>query len=486
MKTLFIQRIDKYIDTYAKKMICIFIIGILITMCYSTVLDIRIYYYDSQYYWELSNSFIGEEGFSFLNYPQSFRGYFFPFLLFIFSYPLTLMGCDPVWGLRLLSAITLSTLCCILLPVILSELTKRSISLIQRLIPLVLILFFWRGLILYPLSDMYSLTFALSAIVLVIYMTKMSMKTWISGISALAVGILFYAAYNTRTIYLFSIAALVAVLLFSYKKIGIYNLLFWAVFISVGFFLAAIPQILINHHNLGLVSIEVITDMVDKSGLFSAQLFTGIIAQGYESNINPDYPIGALRFEDPVGWKILNSTGGWRIGTITDYLNLVLRYPLEFVGIYLRHLATYLNPVYGEVYISNFYKPKFIYTVLNYLILCYGILLIRYDIENIGAGNGFKKAVTNFINRIKYAIPIIMPCIAILPGQPEGRFFFPLYVLAYGLFSFIVDSSSMWKKIKSKWTSILLITVITFLVLCSFWSMEFSLPHVEMPMFTLY
>lgn len=95
---------------------------------------------------------------------------------------------------------------------------------------------------------------------------------------------------------------------------------------------------------------------------------------------------------------------------------LIFRYPLDFIGIYVRHFLNILYPIYPNQYIYDIEKDKSFFLILFYTILFLG--------------------ATNFINSFQlknskwiWFVLILVPCVCILPGAVEIRFFIAFYFL---------------------------------------------------------
>jgi hypothetical protein len=94
-----------------------FIFGFIIVFVYSSVKNIRIYTCDSAIYWQLGSSFSSAKGFSFLNYPATYRGYFFPFVLNILQDIGHILFSDHIMGFVLGISIFTSLVITVALPV---------------------------------------------------------------------------------------------------------------------------------------------------------------------------------------------------------------------------------------------------------------------------------------------------------------------------------------------------------------------------------
>ncbi|MDR0221415.1 MAG: hypothetical protein LBI54_08450, partial [Lachnospiraceae bacterium] len=290
---------------WQNKMLVSFIVVWAITFLFLLITDNRDLIYDSELYFGLSQSFTLDGDFSFRYFPETYRGYFYPFCLLVFrAAALGLFG-DHFLGVWIFAALLLAITSCVLLPKLLELLTGRvNQPLACYFAPAALILFFWRGSVIYPDSDLPALCFMLAATVCLYAAgtradtrpapttrrpsptvngdsattsvvgavgnrpTKANIKTALLYFLA---GFFAYGAYNTRTIYLFSALGLVLIYVYlCYKrtsksssplksKPAILDVILLLLIIAAGVAVAAAPQLYINMHTQGLPSIAVVT-----------------------------------------------------------------------------------------------------------------------------------------------------------------------------------------------------------------------------------
>lgn len=307
---------------------------------------------------------------------------------------------------------------------------------------------FWSGLFLYFLTDAVALMF-LSIGIYFLFLDK--------KIGYLLGGVFMYITYNTRTIYLFPIIVII-LFLFIYKLRAKDKSVFLAtVFIFAGIILAAIPQVIVNKNNHGVISAKVYTagNSGDYgNGLFSWQLAQGLKLAEYETyvGVRDKHSSGGVAFTDTTGERIWREEGiDSQTVIIKDIVKLFFKYPLDMVGIYVRHFINMLNPVWGEMYIKNLEKVKIHLTIINYIIL-YIIVYWNIGVKEKSIKN-IKELLTDS-NKEKLKIYItrctlLIPCIAILPGSVELRFFYPMYMLIYVYLIYNIGLSG----IKKVWMS---------------------------------
>lgn len=175
----------------------------------------------------------------------------------------------------------------ILLPNIFVSLIGGKTSFIRRLFTPACVAIFFPGLIAYPLSDLPAICLIITSLALIVYASKQNFL--LCGIAlALFSGVASYGAYNTRTIYLFTIALLIFLIptLILREKRTIIRIALTFFFI-IGVILTSIPQSLINLKYLNTPTPFVIANF-NNTSLFANQLKWGITVQRYETGYIPD------------------------------------------------------------------------------------------------------------------------------------------------------------------------------------------------------
>ena len=233
---------------------------------------------------------------------------------------------------------------------------------IRNLISGILLLVYFRGLFTYPLTDLYAAGFIFLA-ALVVYRVFDSKKFFAMLFFA---GIFAYLAYNIRTIYLFSLSALsVVVIVNALKEKNIFSKIICVVSYFGGVLAASVPQILLNQKFHQVFSI-----FVNNGNLFVKQLFWGLTHVRYETYVGtiPQHNPG-LKFIDMTGSKVLDLIGS-EIGqsTITDYVKVFFRYPIECVSNYVKHICNVFFPIFPDMYIENLDANKYFLAGLALLI----------------------------------------------------------------------------------------------------------------------
>ena len=313
----------------------------------------------------------------------------------------------------------------------------------------------------YPLSDIPASFFMFSAIAIVIALgddgsQKISVAGVVQGIGA---GVFIYAAYNTRAVFLFGGALLV--LFYIIRNIWKRN---WKNFLYLigmfaGMLLIAMPQMLINHQYIGVYSPKVYTEQAYgyQHDLQSQQVLWGLTMPRYETYTGDqdEYPNPGVVFNDPVG-KEIEQREKLQIETfsITAIFKLFLKYPVDMLGIYGRHLINAVTPVFPQMYITNMYSNKGWY-------ICLAILLWL----GCGVGVIFGEQTQKYnIWTGLYLLAAVIPPVLQMTGALEWRFFMPVHLLLYYYVCNEIDVKSVMVRLKHQWLRVLAVCVVIFML----------------------
>lgn len=394
--------------------VVLFVILFVASIIVHTIINNTDAHYDDSIYWWLGKAL----GWNVKNIEWGFRGWLLPYI-FSMCYQFGLLFQSEFVGYRIFASLMFAFAFTFLFSYIAKILdfkaSNRRIALAGGVCGVVFFIFF-RGLFIYTLSDFYAFTLSLLSVVFLHSLIEREQRLYIKSIEAFCLGLCLYGTYNIRTIYLFSLIACFCVMiiwqLFGKKWL---ETIVTGGCCGIGMFLCAIPQMIVNHNLSGNYSWKVPTE-----GLMLYQLQWGVTAERYATFIGDpaQYSTAGMFFVDNVGQAILNKEQITEFASYGQLIRVMLKYPLDFIGIYVRHFLNMLYPIYPEQYIQDLTKDK---SVL--LILFYTILFI---------------AVSNFIllfqlksKRWVWICLILLPCLCILPGAVEIRFFIALHFLIY-------------------------------------------------------
>jgi len=448
-----------------------FILGFIILFVFSLISNIKTYYYDASGYWQLGHTFISSKGFSFLNYPKTDRGYFFPFILSISSKIGRMLFSNERIGYMLCASLFVSFVFTIALPVIFIK-NKDKNYIIQSLVPIIIFLLFWQDLLIYPLSDILPLGFVVIACAIafkIIICEKSRFKLrWLfyivcAFIMPLIIGILLYGAYNTRTIYLFVVPVFLISFIFLNRKKGIIFLIIALIAFALGFLIPAIPQMMLNYRDYKSFSPLVI------SGLFTGMLGWGTLYQRYDTYVGPGNYSPAMLYLDPAGKAIMDKIGVTSFASVGQYLKAVIHYPFDFLGLYARHVINAFFLPFPKSYLA-----KFNYNAPFYMLFNYTLLFIA-SIGGLQIIKG-KKFHFKYLGNPRFLmiLSIMITCVLMILSIDEPRYFMPAYVIVYAFLAFICPYKKIWNSFKSKWVRYVFAYIAVLALMCTVWGSTFA------------
>lgn len=420
----------------------VFAVVFAVSLLYAARANVTELYFDSKYYWKLSNV-IYENGLDpiyILRFPESVRGYFFPVLIGYFR-----IFFHGIAGWRVLASLSMATCFSLSLPY---AVKGRGISSLKEsvrtLLAYALFMWIWGDLMQYPLSDFIACFLLISAIAF-LRTVPQQQKTRLKILSGFIAGALLYAAYNTRTTYLYSIIIVPAAFVLINRK-RTRTILITGLSVIFGMAFLSLPQCYINNHNEGKNSPLVNYDLIDN------EVFKGLTTARYETYIGDFevYPRSGLIFDDPAGWQIVQrenlSEETFRLSNI---FRLFLKYPLDMTGIYFRHLLSLLTPVWRQIYITDIYGfdlLTILISILLWLTAGYGVL-IQIKEQDINLN-------------VLWILAVCLPGLLQIFDEPELRFFLPLYLLCYDYVFVQIDWKKYLRALRANWPQVLILSVL--------------------------
>jgi len=436
--------------------VIIFIISTGIVLFLTMLVNNEEYPFDSGYYYSLSESFFSSGKFSIENYPASYRGIIFPLLLSLFNKIARIFHGSGLFGWRYLISL-FSGLFLLSFPSIFGMTGKRKIS----PIPLLLLIIVWRGLFFVPLSDLiaaYFLIFALACINKAYFRIYNKSFGFFELLLFCLSGIFFYAAYNTRTIYLFTLP-FILLIIFLNKNIGKIKSIIIISTICIGIIVLGSFQIVSNKKTYNKYSLFVQTQIGFGTSLFVNQLFEGIDIDLYETYMSGGPDFYAYKYTDNSGKQVIE-TENVSTRNYKNYIKILCKYPFEMLSIFFRHFFVMLNPVDGGGYVySHNVKTRFILTLLNYSMLFMVVIFLKREvfepmlikrnkIEDIKIQ--IEKEYQGKIIPFLSIMTLIVPFIAIIPGMVEERFALPFWLIVYGFIAYKIDFKKEFLYYKQK------------------------------------
>ncbi|TCL59355.1 hypothetical protein EDD76_10492 [Kineothrix alysoides] len=459
-----------------------FCIGTILIFADLLICNVRETYGDANGYSLMANYFKQEGLFNFyLNIPQdiiekylfSIRGYAWPFIMAVCK----IFSMDTQIGYWFFAAIFMSSGLAYALPEVFEKLFEKKVSIFQRIIPIIITILFWNGLIIYPLSDIPSVVTVSWALMLLIKISS-DKHVIINLITAVLCGVCLGVSYYIRSgckpiVFLALAIVIVYKLKKQYvKKIGV------IVAMLLGIGISAVPQIMLNISSNNVNSYEV--PIFFTSGIEGLEYYSGIKDIRYETNITGIHPEVVMLSSSKLADNILAAEDiEGRDVKISTVLKLAVKYPLEFLGLYTTKFANYIDPRYGnEVYVKDLNSRQYLIMVSNFLLwlsmfLGLGIQINR-DVEN-GGSSQFKNIKVFFQRYFLYIFAFILPALIHLAGtHVEARYFYPCYVILYMYLASECPWKEVWNLLKKKTVTIAIVSIALFGCVNSIWNFTFE------------
>ncbi len=436
---------------------CVFLFLLVV----SRLFNVFEYYFDSAYYLNTGDS-VFQNGFHITQFPETFRGYFFMVLFSGMKLLFAKAGLGAHWAWRVMVNLMLSTVTVVFLPEIFSDFIsdisdnglKRKIS--SLIVFFAIFILYWGSFIQYVLSDFPAVFFFLGGCYFLLRWLKeeYSRKTLVNAFIS---GMLFYAAYNTRVVWLYGI--IVAVVSFIVKLILSKKLKIMLGFIAmlIGVILISLPQGMINYNYRGVYTPRVLTEQFTgyKNNLQAQQLCWGLNlshAECYIGDLNV-YPENAMTFLDSSGHEIIiREQLDADIFGYKDIFKLFFKYPFDMLGIYTRHFLGVMTPIFLEAQITNAMCNKGFYIafmIILWILSAVSIIFLRKE---------YKKAGFSLFIIFSAILPGALQC----AGAAENRFFIAAHIFLYYYLAFVVDYKKLRTKLKGKLLPVLLVSFFVF------------------------
>ncbi|MDG6399531.1 hypothetical protein QCD79_05955, partial [Pseudomonas quasicaspiana] len=384
---------EKYKLLQASEKLSAFIITLVIVFTTQFSIGAIKFVGDANAYWHYSSFILN------FDFPQTMRGYFYPLILAAPRYVFEILPSSGYLAFYILQATIFAYILSIILPHVFTSLLGGKVSIPRRLIPPMLVALFFPGLMAHPLSDLPALCMIVTTLY---FLLKVSTQGNLARalFFALLAGITAYGAYSTRTIYLFTLLALIPLipsLILRDKPTG--QKLIFTLFFLVGVSIASIPQVIINLKHLNSPSPLVVTNHKNIS-LYANQLKWGITIQRYETGYTPEngaiYPIYYL---DPVGERVFRDSNlDESPKSVIGFLGLIADNPVSFTQIYSKHFINGLDVRDPDPYTSTLSKDRNLRSFASIGTVMLGIFYLIYSFfkpqhEQLKAGGRVSRMV---------------------------------------------------------------------------------------------
>ena len=220
---------------------------------------------------------------------------------------------------------------------------------------------------------------------------------------------------------------------------------------ALGLFALASIQVFINMYHSNIFSLAPNGGQVYHAGvsLNIFQLNTGLQVNFYETSV-VEGEMHGFRYINQTGKLILDIEGS--IYSYSDYMRLLLKYPFEMIGMWMRSILMGLNPISGGGIILN-RNGRFTLTLANFTMLFLLVSYIKRSIIDLKLKDFniiLKQKSIEFKNSVMSLMTIVLPIIFIIPGAVEERFLIGFWVLVYGLFLYVINIRQELRSMKKR------------------------------------
>lgn len=398
----------------------------------------------------------------------SVRGYAWPFILAIFK----TLGFGTNMGYTFWWAFFLTMGFAFYMPELIGRVCKRKIGIIGRLSTLLLTMFFFPGLMIYPLSDLPALILIVLSLYL-FYRIK-DHSIFYKSIGACIIGFFLGMAYYVRQGSITSMF-IIALLMFIISDKSWIKRILLTVLLVGGVIISALPQIMINSDCNGRMTYEVPISFT--TGLATMEYRYGIMNLRYETNISGVYPDNPVTSEDQLADTFfrLESIPLDGIGP-KELLTIIFKYPVEAIGMFAAKFANSIDSRYGELYISDWHRNRHFVIIANFALWFLGIVGVLYHINHFRQNEtlGIKKELLYIYDKREIVFVYIIlagPALFHLAGtHVEPRYFYPAYVVIWSYLGMICPWRSFLPYLKEHFFSLLLIFIALFGCVSSMWN----------------
>ena len=388
-------------------------------------MDITVYKFDDSVYWNLAAPSL------LFNFPNIMRGYVYPALLMPLHVLSDALGDANKLPFRIGTTVVYAYVLTGPIANFFLRCYGGTLTFGRRTVFAMSSITIFPGLFIFPLSDAPAALLMVTACLLA--KRAGARHGWIFLLLA---GMCAGAAYNTRTLYLFPVLALVVVCPALYLATAApLRRMMAPALILAGAFVVAVPQLMINKRVHNVATPMVVAHQEGRS-IMPLQLFWGITVQRYETTRRDDEERASRYYVDPAGIALRDTyPNGFGEPSIRA------QNPIHFLGTYGRHLVNGVDVKDGLVYMSE--RPGG--RNLSSLICC--TLLYMASVVAMARG-GFRW------RELVELSPLLVAVLAVLPGAIETRFFFPLYLMVLGLVVTQFDGEILRKFLTAHWIAI--------------------------------
>lgn len=376
-----------------------------------------VFFADSNQYWEFGKDIISADGFNLTGYDASLRSYLFPLFLGLVNFLADILHINPIYTIQVAQGFLFILVLVKFLPKFYLKLfvqngskkILQNINSIQIAVILLLFFVFWRGYLLFPLSDFPSALLFLASLYYLIDIEKEEKKKRIKNI--ILSGVCLGAAAIIRPIYEYA-GYLIFIYIFYlkfFKKLEITISGF-----IMGFIIPLLPQLYINYKLY-----DKFNPFSNSDQLLIFQLKIGLQIQKFQAFF------GAAQIYINPAYKYIDAS---TIVDIPSYIKFTFNNFAFSTLTYLKKLFNVFDMNSSEPYIMNAGIKSFLFlSALNFTVLFLAICqLLKSRLNNA---------------RKFFIFLIILPVLLSCTGAVELRFSLTFTILLYSIFAFGVTAN---------------------------------------------
>ncbi len=438
---------------YPKMRLAIFIITVMVMMGYVAGSNPPPYFCcDAEHYWNLGSSYFKSGSFSLYDFETTFRGYSLPLILGFLRFIAKAIQIEEFRLFHVFNAVVTAAALVYVIPTLAKKVFSVDSTAVGTLLTIALFMLFWGGYLINPLSDTWSFFLAAAAAlatILALESASDGKRLFLGLIAGAAVGL----CLNIRPIYALSLPIYVLGIMLARGVTPNVKTLVLLPFIG-GVFAALVPQALLNAAQIGTAN-----PLSHSGSLYVLQIFMGTAVQRHE----------CAYFMDTAGVSLLARNGievlkpapegafyfdvSIENRSILEYVGMVLRHPIDFAALYIRHIFNGFTVLRDNIYACNY---RMYDTFLSLASLLLGGLAI-----------GLVCVASKIVWSAKYkwfVLASVVPLLVIVPTSIEGRFFFPAQMWFYMLLAFVGIRGSTLMLLRARLGAIAAVATLIFAI----------------------
>lgn len=373
------------------------------------------FYYDSEAYWALADTFAENGHFSLFDYGYNgLRGYALPLTYYVVQQAAGVVTSNDSLMVMGYNALVFALIGAALAPR-LAEIAWPQLrwSVPRRLALCALLLTFWHGYLSFPLSDFPALAAALLALVAV---SSFSSPGWM-----LAAGCAAGLALDFRPAYVLFVPGLLSLAVWGWAtqrdtdRVGKGRLGLCIGLFVAGIVLISLPQSIAAHRRSGDYS-----PIPGGSGLAGLQYTEGLHLQRYDTFVGGTPEEARMNYFDPHTAAVVADLEGGEVSDTRQYVEIVFEHPVAMAGVFLRHIVNGLDQRYTTPYVEKLQtRWNRIWRFAGFLIVFLALVRVLWP----AARRGLEPA------RWRYPAVLMLGSATSIASAVETRFMLPVFVL---------------------------------------------------------